>query len=428
MKTLEEKISHIKQKREQIDKLASHYENNLRDVKLLYINYIKNNASNRLSFLPKQESNILILGASGYLGTYVVEELLKAHNSQLIVLLHNTSEIEFLKKLRISEQDLLRVKFVAGDVIKDKLGMSSEDYRYVVSNATAIINLAVNKSSDGQYSLFYDINVKPVDSIIEMMNLSSSITDLYHISTLGVSEGSDNKKEYSFFSEDSIEYERSFENIELNRFYYETKYEAEQRLVEHSKVSEKRIHIIRVGNIAFPFWKNEKYVPQSTSFGLLLAAMLRIGVFPNDTEKVLEFSFVEDAASAIAHIVMNEIQTDGKLDVFHLYNNEYYSFDELADFLCDVSSLRKMNYADMYSYLDTLYSTADLKTKACIEYIVDKYLCERGMHTTKTIIVNDRTTELLKSLGFKWHSLKDIDKNDFVSRICNYSFEDSIRN
>lgn len=420
--TIKEKLSLIDQRRNHITELTCKYVNNLHEVKLEYINYLKDCNTYLNNLISRKHKNILILGATGYLGMYLLRELLKDNEVVPIVLLHHTDKTEFLNRIGISETDSKRIRFISGDVRNTYLGMALSDYEFVLNETNVIVNLTVNKASNGEYDDFIEINVKPLERIIGLINHSKNKIDFYQVSTIGVSEGSDDNKEYSFLCEDSSEYNRDFSHIELNRNYYESKYKAEQYLFSCAKTNDLNIHIVRVGNIAFPLDKNPNYRTQDTSFGLLLTSMLRLGIFPDDKEKVLELSFVDDAAFAISKLITHEHQLKG-IHVYHVFNNAYYSFNELADIFGSYIQIKKMNYKDMYDYLIKEYESADELKQKSIEYIVDKYLCERGMHTTKTIVVNEKTTKILKTMGVHWHTLKDIEIAPFVARIYDGAIE-----
>lgn len=423
MGKIEDKIVHINEKKSNIEDLVSKLENNIGEVRLKYINYIKECNEDKVAVRIREESNFFLIGATGYLGTYLLNELLANTNCNLVVLIHNTSVNSMKNKLKITgdmkKTCQERIKFVHGDVEKRHLGMTDENYEYVKNNINVIVNLAVNKSVNGDYFNFEKINVKSLDYVFELMNHTKSSVDLYHISTIGVSEGRDNNKEYSFFSENTIDYERSFEHIELNHNYYLTKYEAEKAVLNYANRSNNKVHILRIGNIAFPYCMSAKHEVPATSFGILISSMLKIGIMPDDEEKVLEFTFVDDAAKAISHIINLEIISEETIDVYHIFNNEYYSFSELADMFSRYVPIKKMKYTDLYKYFDDIYQESDAEDRACIDYIVEKYLCERGMHTTKTIVVNDKTIKFLKQQKFQWHKLQDIEMKSFIEEMLN---------
>ena len=390
-----------------ISEYTATLDDNLSEVKNEYALYIKKCLQQKYHIGDlKKNKTILILGGAGYFGSFLFAEFMRNTDYKIILLSRTINHIKIRNAwVQITGNDDLdlyqkRIELIAADITAGRFGLSESMYNHLLKETDIIINSAVNRSISGVYEDFEKINIAALDIINQFIQKSEKEVELYHISTVGVSEGEDIGKQYSLLTERDIQYTRNYDKVAVNKYYYQSKYEAEQKLI-HS--GNGKITILRLGNILFSA-KTGTYVVngQLCSFMALLKAMLHLKGMPSDEEKVLDFTFADETARAVRKIVQCE-SNDSQIRVFHLFHNDYRSFAEIGNMFSKFTDIELVDYKDIYSYLIDKYND---ETKEDIELICKCYLEGRGCHTTKTIVTNDATKRFLSKLGFRWTSLE----------------------
>jgi thioester reductase-like protein len=98
---------------------------------------------------------IFITGATGYLGSYVVARLLRAHDERLLVLVRAKSVADAERRLWNALQLHMpfaeferflraRIGIVLGDITESRLGLSAGDYQQLVTGTQSIIHIAAS--------------------------------------------------------------------------------------------------------------------------------------------------------------------------------------------------------------------------------------------------------------------------------------------
>ncbi|OXA45124.1 Phthiocerol synthesis polyketide synthase type I PpsC [Folsomia candida] len=177
--------------REQLRELIS------QDINLVHQNKIDNRLTSTLVPLSQVEC-ILLLGATGTLGSYVLVDLLKQQSVKKVVCLMKYNAMQsardrFVKlmstKNLLSEIDMEKLEFVTGDVRHAKLGMDEAVYTKLSEEVHAVFNLAVKIAFDEFYSETNDpmssrvTNVFGVKNILEFV-VSRRLEYVYHASSI----------------------------------------------------------------------------------------------------------------------------------------------------------------------------------------------------------------------------------------------------
>ena len=199
--------------------------------------------------------NVLITGATGFLGMHVLESFINKEKGKAYCIVRAepglTAGAKLHQKLNYyfgNKYDKLigkRIFALTGDICKTGFGLNQEDLSTISNDVDVVINTAARVAHYGNYYEFYNINVKSVQYAVDFCK--SFNKKLYHISTLSVSgEAFDtsiaNNKQNAttLFRENNLYIGQSLENV-----YVRSKFEAEC-LVLDSIIDGLDAYILRV--------------------------------------------------------------------------------------------------------------------------------------------------------------------------------------
>ena len=169
---------------------ASAEENN-RDVNEL----IRHNSN----LLHNQDTKyVLLTGATGYLGSHVLRELLR-RKMHVICLVRSEEKLkEVLQYYFPGEYEYFTYKVRIGDISEPMLGLEQEDYDYLAQKVDMVIHTAANVNHAGNYEDFERTNVQGTQNVIDFCFAANAI--LQHTSTAsdGTQELNENYLYYTF--------------------------------------------------------------------------------------------------------------------------------------------------------------------------------------------------------------------------------------
>ena len=121
--------------------------------------------------------SILLIGATGFLGVYLLYELLKGTAATIVCLVRATDEAHAFRRVRnkVEEQDLPilenelteRCRFVTGDIEKASLGLSEEEFNYLSRTVDVVFHSAAAINYVASYSSFRETNVTGTKNVIK---------------------------------------------------------------------------------------------------------------------------------------------------------------------------------------------------------------------------------------------------------------------
>ena len=358
--------------------------------------------SNKNFDIKNNYENVLIAGATGYLGANLVYQMLKDTNSNLYLLLRGKSEED--SKARISEKLKFyfeeaeikkyedRIIVVNGDLTKDKFSLSEEKYAELVENINAIINTAANVKHYGQYEEFYEINVRGVERLIDLA-LEGKNKDMHHVSTMSVADGLIEGVDSIVFTENDIDMGQKTEN-----YYVKTKFEAEKLILE-ARERGLKCNIYRAGNLTFNS-ENGKFQEniQDNAFYKLIKGFIKTKAMPNTEILSFDFSFIDEVCRSI-NLLINAKELNN--EIYHIYNPKTLTSGELGEVLsCNGVEMKNLPFNE---YLDFVYeSNENEELKAYIDDILLHTHILENIDNTEFIIKSDKTEFILEKLGFVW--------------------------
>ncbi len=375
------------------------------DVDFTAVNEIlaKNRISNIIAPQKSEVGNILLAGATGYLGIHILANYLDNDNGIAYCLVRGKDKADSIQRL----QELLyfyfgdkyanaeRIEVICADLQRDMLGLSDTEYSALTDKVDTVINCAASVKHYGTYPYFYEVNVDTVKHLISFCKSAKS--KLIHISTLSVSgNGFDNDFcDEKTFSETDFYIGQPLENV-----YARSKFEAEKVVLE-AMAEGLQANIMRMGNLTNRnsdgvFQKNY----ESNAFLKRIKALSELGVYPHSISDFdVEFTPIEEAANAVMSIVRH---FDSEKTVFHINNPRAIKLSKMfaiiKTFGIEVNGIDDLTFSDKLKEL----STQKEKAHICEAFINDFNEASQINYDSNIRIENDFTVEYLKRLGFEW--------------------------
>ena len=372
--------------------------------------HVLKNATKRRFIKKWHPKNVLLTGATGFLGIHILEQLIKKEDCKIYCIIRDsknmTSRTKLYNKLNYyfgdKYNDLLDKKIIpiTGDITKPGFGLNQEDLLHLADSVNVVINSAANVSHFGNYSDFYNTNVKSVRYILDFC--SSFDKKLYHISTLStsgmnldVSYPSIKKRRNIVFDESCLYVGQILDNL-----YARTKFEAEVHVLNAiSKGLDG--YILRMGNL-MPGYKNNKFQENysDNEFFNKINSFIDIGVIPDYLlNYLLNFTPVDQAAKAVYKLLTHQNSYNR---IFHLYDSNNVSAKRF------IKILKKLDYnvevvkEDSFKEIINSYMN-NSKKKNIIKYIINDFDKNLHLNYNSDIKICSRfTLKYLRRCCFRW--------------------------
>ena len=380
------------------------------------------------SYVLSREKSCLqtyfITGCTGYLGIHILHELSRKRDNKFVLLLRGESIDQATERLQglweyyfgtnIPKYVMKNITIFVGELSGPLLGLNEEQYKYISSNVSSIINCAANVSHYARYESAYADNVISVKNLIELMSLSG-IKTIHHISTISVSSGTPADV---FFSEDSTVTDYSSTNV-----YIRTKIEAEN-LLDNARNNGIRVFIYRVGDIQCQYQTGvfQRNI-DSNAFISALKALTTLGVCPIGFETEFDYAYVDDIASACVALIDEDVNLEPC--TYHVIPTKKLSLSLV------IKALKKKGYSIKRVFPRTFLAQIEEGMQDPVRAsIVSRLLVHSGLFDLKDsndleiVIGCDRTNSLLKALGFEW---KDVDGAALVRMIEHLESKDYLQ-
>ncbi|MDP4177079.1 MAG: amino acid adenylation domain-containing protein [Bacillota bacterium] len=372
------------------------YKNNVSEFKLEEID------------ITEEYENVLLLGATGYLGVFILHELLENTNTNLHLIVrgidreqaeHRAKEnYNFYFNDDLYELNHDRISIYNGDVTKAYFNLEQEEYNNLTNIIDCIINSAALVKHHGDYDEFLQVNVKTVNNCIEIAKRGVH-KKFHHISTISVGSGYIENKKYDVFTE----YNTDINQIGDNN-YVNSKIEAEKVILE-ARNSGIDITVYRVGNLVFNS-KNgnfQKNINQS-AFYRLVKSVIEFGKIPNVEGIKLDFSYVDYVAKAF-RLLFNRKLIIGK--TLHLFNSNPTTMIELANFVhANGYSVEILPVEEFYDFVEDNFKKPQY-SKNISNIILNTGVMTSADEVTDIHVYQDLSIKILSALNFKWMSLDE---------------------
>ncbi len=371
----------------------------------------KNKAECITESAKRDVGNILLAGATGYLGIHILADFLDNDSGTAYCLVRGKnqedSEQRFYELLNFYFEDKYsntnRIRVICADLQKNKFGLLDYEYDELLKNVDTVINCAASVKHYGSYKYFYEANVETTKRLIDFTKQANA--KLIHTSTLSVSgnsfadqfDGYVSETEKHFF-ESSLYIDQSLDNV-----YVRSKFEAEIAVLE-AIYDGLPAQIMRMGNLTnrFSDGKFQKNY-ESNAFLQRIRAVLNLGVAPDYLmELYSEFTPIDEAAEAVMTVARH---FNKEQNVFHINSTKVVYLDKLLEYMNALGNSMKIVSDKEFS--DILRKTMEqTQSKHIFEaFIGDMDENDKLNYDSNIRIENYFTVAYLRKLGFEWNNI-----------------------
>ncbi|QUI35368.1 amino acid adenylation domain-containing protein [Streptomyces alfalfae] len=264
---------------------------------------------------PRAPRQPLLTGATGFLGVYLVDRLLREGVERVHCLIRADDPQQALARLAarmrrygLDPEPLLdRVVPVLGELAEPHFGLSEEDWGRLARETDSIVHCGARVNFAYPYRALAPINVDGTRTVLELA-AEHSTKPLHHISTIAVIAG------FGTAGVTHVDEQTPLDHADhLSLGYPETKWVAENLVVEAGRrglpVAIHRPYEV-TGTVDRGVWNTD------TMMCALFRTIAETGLAP-DMALPLDFVPVDYTADAITHIITHQ-EPDGR--VYHLTN------------------------------------------------------------------------------------------------------------
>jgi thioester reductase-like protein len=362
--------------------------------------------------------NVLICGATGFLGIHILREYLQNYSGKAYCLVRKgnyQSPERRLKNMLMyyfdSPFDELfgeRIICVDGDITDKAIVNTLQGVPF-----DTLINCAACVKHFADKKMLEDINVKGVNNLIELCKQKGK--KLVQISTVSVGgEGIDGTPE----EDRKIREKDLFFNQRMTNDYIRTKFMAERQVLS-ACCEGLNGKVIRVGNLMSRHSDGEFQINFITNgFLRTLRGYTAIGKFPvNSLNESVEFSPIDETADAVLKLSATNSST-----VFHACNSHRIYMGDVIYALRECGFNIDIVQAEEFEKAVSDYASSHENSDAVSGLIA---YASRDDSKIYTIDYNNSfTTEVLYRLKFKWNITDDNYLKNAIKALDNLNFFD----
>lgn len=366
---------------------------------------------------PRIVKNLLLTGATGFLGSHILYQLLELDRVKIYILTRGLSEEDAKDRLAQKmkfyfprlERGLLNRKLTVfnGDITQKGFGLSDHDYRQLLQTIDTVIHTAALVKHYGEYQEFQRVNVLGVQNILEF----SRGKYLTHISTTSVAgDYAGEKQKDLYFDETNLDIGQDFNE----NYYVQTKYEAEKMVLQHINEGLDGT-VMRVGNLTGRYMDGVfQQNIQENKFYQILKSFVELGFIPNSLAKMrLEFTPVDLCSQAIVKL-LGKRECGGK--TFHLLNHNKLKTKDLIEILNDLGyKITSLKDALFNKYIKDLTTNPD--SYASLFGIIPDLKKGKLNYNSSVAIDSRYSMKALKELNFIWPQIDAV----YIRKIFNHA-------
>ena len=348
---------------------------------------------------PKMK-NVLLTGATGYLGAHILERLVALPDTHTFCLVRGTDENKSRQHLKevltfyfggaVCAAICQRMTVLKGDVSLDGMGLCDEAAQRLYSVDTVIHSAAITDHI-GQAARFEQTNVQGTRRVTAFAEAHQAA--LLHISTVSVSgtRYTDDVSRTGEFTESSFYIGQNYdENV-----YTKSKFMAED-IILGAIANGLNARIFRVGVLTGTKDGRFQMRPERNAFANRVKALIEIGIVPIGTlgariemtpvdacaDAIMALSKLDNSQQPIYHVYNTNVMTVGDLVTLLEQNGHTISVVSDSEFMHEMTRLSKDG---RYAHLGALIEDID------------------GYHEKSRIHISaHKTQQMLTNAGFGW--------------------------
>ncbi len=271
--------------------------------------------------------NVFLTGATGYLGAFLIRELLRATQANIYCLVRATDLVEGKLKIKTNLQKYglwesnysSRLIPVAGDLAQPWLGIDPENFQVLAMSIDAIYHSGALLNYVYPYSALKAANVQGTQEVLRLA-CQGKLKPVHYISSVAVFESTAYAGKLVVEDQEFNDWQGIFLG------YSQTKWVAE-KLVKLASSRGVPTTIFRLPLIS---GDSETGVCNTHDFiNLMIKGCLQMGAFP-DVDYMLDMSPVDYASKAIVHL---SLQSRSIGQAFHLQHPQPASLSSLVEWI-----------------------------------------------------------------------------------------------
>ena len=381
---------------------------------ILAANTIKNTGLN-----TNDTGDLLLTGATGYLGIHVLNTFLESRSGKVYCLLRSSKQLSALNRLKglyyyYFEKELSdyedRLTIVEGSVTSDDWFSQLDGVKI-----DTVINCAALVKHFSETDDIERVNAGGVKNLIGLCKKHNSM--LVQISTGSVA--GDRVNGYPDNNR-SLDEQSFYFGQTIDNQYVHSKFLAERYVLE-AMTEGLRAKIMRVGNLAARSGDGEFQINFLTNgFIGRLRAYLVIGAFPYDMlDYPVELAPIDETAEAILRLCT----TSDKCCIFHPFNNHYIPLGDIITRMIDMGlGIKLVEYNE---FMQCVKAAESDKEKSAMLTTLLAYANRDSSKTVEMIHTdNEYTTQVLYRLGFSWSMTADEYITGFLKALYGLGFFD----
>ncbi len=351
-------------------------------------------------------NNVLLTGVTGYLGAYLLRDLLKEKDCTVYLPVRARTKkharerlkhkLEFYFGSHFYQRYKDKIVVFRSDLASRKLSIRSDVYQKMANTIDCIIHSAANVKHYGSYEDSYSANVTATENLLEFASTGIK-KDFHHISTPSVGAGIIEGKDQVLFTEYDLDLGQVIDNV-----YVTTKLEAEKKVVE-ARQRGIRTNIYRAGNITFDyrtgiFQENM----EENAFFQIMKSYIKLGFIP-DKFDASDFSFVDYTSKYIVSLFDKQDLTN---NTFHVTNPNIVKLSGILLSPQLELGMDKVGFDEFIDLLEKMYINDEHKIEVENILLHMGWLDKETFKNTSFITLNDKTVMILSKLGFTWPTLE----------------------
>lgn len=349
----------------------------------------------RISIDSKTGGNILLTGATGFLGIHLLEEIINNTDKVVYCLIRKKDKFDrFLERYTTISKDCNRVMILKGDIIDDNLGMTEKMYKKISEDVSTVIHSAANVSYFCSWEKASQVNYLGTCNVIKFAEQANA--KLHHISTMSVSGDvlTAQTEVKPNFTEDKLYIGQKYKD----NVYAHSKYLAEREVIKAIREMRINASIYRLPNLTWRmsdgafqenFNENDLYI--------MTKVMRKLKMVPLELapEGVL-ISPIDDLAKAIIRLVLEKNNND----VYHMISSYSPTVEKYIKTLC--SDVKELPMIDIYKELQLHPENTEMQFVAM--YLSGILEAPDKMAVN---ITSERTNKVLNDMGYNWNVIDD---------------------
>lgn len=358
-------------------------------------------------------NNVLLTGATGFLGSHILYDLIKNTKAKVYCLIRNKKVLDakerLVEKLKYYFKDELlseidkRIIIVEGDISKDNLNLTGESYKKLGIKIDLVIHSAAIVNHYGNKETFNLVNVIGTKNMVNFCKEFG--IKMNYISTISVSADFVSSRRISEeFNEKSLYIGQPYKK----NIYVKSKFEAEYNIWKEIP-NGLQVAIYRMGNITSrlsdgKFQENDY---QNAFFNRILS-FLKI---KKVTQEILDFEFDLSPVDLCSNFIVNIMQYQSSYGkVFHLVNKNTITLKEIISAL-NIKDIKVIEKDKFYDIIKKSNNKLGL-----INDITSKNVYQKNINVN-----SDFTINYLNNLGLQWNKIdskyirKYINKNGLLN-------------